>query len=57
MKATTKIMGRESHLKEEGGIVVKDFVWAKVKGHSWWPAEVLNTIQYSFLIKIMFIGT
>ncbi len=53
MKATTKIMGSQTHTKEEGGIVVKDFVWAKVKGHNWWPAEVLKISHTTLHIKSM----
>lgn len=42
MKATTKMIGHQDHLLKEGsGIIAKDFVWAKVKGHNWWPAEVI----------------
>ncbi len=26
--------------QEDESIGVKDYVWAKVKGHNWWPAEV-----------------
>ena len=40
--------------QEDESIGVKDYVWAKVKGHNWWPAEVKIPSILSFSRKLSY---
>ncbi len=48
IKEETKINNVAVGVKSDE-ISVGDFVWAKVKGYNWWPAEVSHTQALSDL--------